>query len=51
VVKRREVFERAVVTCDRADLAALLRSLVANDELEARALKNSALVSPRNARR
>jgi HAD superfamily phosphoserine phosphatase-like hydrolase len=34
VVRRAEVFERAVVTCERADLAALLPALLATDEIE-----------------
>jgi phosphoserine phosphatase len=34
VVRRPEVFERAVVTCERADLAALLPLLCALDEVE-----------------
>ncbi len=34
VVRRKDVFARAVVTCDAPDLAALLPLLVATDELE-----------------
>ena len=34
VVRRKEVFERAVVTCESRDLASLLPLLVATDELE-----------------
>jgi phosphoserine phosphatase len=35
VVRRPEVFARAAVTCERADLAALLPLLCANDEIDA----------------
>jgi phosphoserine phosphatase len=35
VVRRAEVFERAVITCDRRDLAALLPLLCATDEIDA----------------
>ncbi len=38
VVRRKDVFERAVVTCTSPDLAALLPLLVAPDELEKLAL-------------
>jgi phosphoserine phosphatase len=54
VVRRKEVFERAVVTCERADLAALLPLLVANDELEKLARSKefgSLVIAARNARR
>ena len=53
VVARKEVFERAAVSCDRADLAALLPLLCAPDELEllARSKPFAPLVlAARNAR-
>jgi phosphoserine phosphatase len=54
VVKRKEVFERAAVSCDRPDLAALLPLLVANDELERLARSRDfapLVIAARNARR
>lgn len=46
VVARPEVFARAVITCDRADLAALLPQLCATDEIErlARSPRHAALL-------
>lgn len=46
VVRRAEVFEHAVITCDRPDLAALLPLLCATDEIDqlARSPRHSALV-------
>jgi len=47
VVKRAEVFARAVITCERGDFAALVPHLFATDEIErlARATRHAPLVA------
>jgi hypothetical protein len=53
VVRRKDVLERAAISCTSPDLAALLPLLVATDELEKLALLSAhhdVLAASRNAR-